>query len=272
MTYYYGRSAAEGTLHEVSGLLVYVAAVGSLICFDNLLRKLYRRRASLQDSYTEPRPTPRKTLRGAAPLLAALIIGGISINWLNVRPEPQIARRPLAEFPGVLGDWRQKGSEFQFDEQIEGILRTTDYTMREYTSPEGRVANIYVGYYASQRTGATYHSPQNCLPGAGWVLTDHQYQQIARSDGRIFTANRYLISNGVYTEILLYWYQGRGRVEASEYRDKMNTVWDSVTRQRSDGALVRVMTNVGGDEAAAERAAADLAARVSDELSPFVPE
>ena len=54
------------------------------------------------------------------------------------------------------------------------MLRATDYTMREYTSSDGRVANIYVGYYATQRTGATYHSPQNCLPGAGWVLSDPQ--------------------------------------------------------------------------------------------------
>ena len=71
---------------------------------------------------------------------------------------------------------------------------------------------------------------------------------------------------------MLYWYQGRGRIEPSEYRDKLNTVWDSVSRQRSDGAIVRVMTGVGSDEAGAERAAADLAARLAEKLTPFVPE
>src|SRR5687768_11763273 len=101
-------------------------------------------------------------------LLAVLIFGGVFINWLERRGEAEVSRKPLAEVPQKLGEWRQRGDEIRFSEQTESVLRTTDYTMREYTLPDGRIANLYVGYYASQRTGATYHSPQNCLPGAGW--------------------------------------------------------------------------------------------------------
>jgi EpsI family protein len=178
----------------------------------------------------------------------------------------------LTELPATLGEWRQKGSEFRFDAGVESVLRTTDYTMREYTGPDGRIANIYVGYYASQRTGATYHSPQNCLPGAGWIMKDPQYIDIATADGRTFRANRYTLENGIYNEVMIYWYQGRGRTEASEYSDKLNTVWDSVTRSRSDGAMVRVMTSVGNDEQAAIRAAADLSVSLATALPPYVPE
>ncbi len=144
--------------------------------------------------------------------------------------------------------------------------------MREYNLPDGRIGNIYVGYYSSQRTGATYHSPQNCLPGAGWVMSEPDTIEITTRGGRKFTANKYIIVNGIYREAMIYWYQGRGRIEASEYRDKVATIWDSVARRRTDGSMVRVMTSVGEDEPAAIAAAADLSARLEEELGPFIPE
>jgi exosortase D (VPLPA-CTERM-specific) len=271
MTYTYGKPAAEGTWHQMSGWLVYVVALALLIGVNFVLKKAFRGGRAFDVRFVGPVTGP-VSWRRAFPLIGAMILSGLFINWLSGRPESDIPRRPLAELPAALGDWRQKGGEFRFDESIESVLRTTDFTMREYTYPDGRIANIYVGYYASQRTGATYHSPQNCLPGAGWVLSDPQYVSIITADGRTFDANRYIIKNGVYTEIMLYWYQGRGRIEPSEYRDKINTVWDSVTRRRSDGAIVRVMTDAGADEAASGKAAADLAARLAEKLPPFVPE
>ena len=99
-----------------------------------------------------------------------------------------------------------------------------------------------------------------------------QFIEIKTPAGKIFTANKFIVENGVHTEVLIYWYQGRGRAEASEYADKINTVWDSVLRRRSDGAMVRVMTSVGIDEVMATAAAIDLAAETSDKLSDFVPE
>ncbi len=206
------------------------------------------------------------------PVIILLIAAGAAVNWFSVRDETTPPRGSLTELPATLGDWRQKGSEFRFDEAVESVLKTTDYTMREYTGPDGRVANIYVGYYASQRSGATYHSPQNCLPGAGWVMKDPQYIDITTPDGRTFKANRYTLENGIYNEVMIYWYQGRGRAEASEYTDKLNTIWDSVTRSRSDGAIVRVMTSVGHDEASAVQAATELSSALANALSPYVPD
>ncbi len=205
-------------------------------------------------------------------LLGVLFLGGILINWFEQRGEAEVSRKPLSEIPQKLGEWQQKGDEIRFDKQTESVLRTADYTMREYFSPEGRDANIYVGYYGSQRSGATYHSPQNCLPGAGWVMKEPGTIEIKTPGGKTFMANRYRIENGIYDEIMIYWYQGRGRTEASEYRDKIHTIWDSVWRSRSDGAMVRVMTSVGDDEAAATKAAIDLSAILADKLPAFIPE
>jgi EpsI family protein len=205
-------------------------------------------------------------------LLAVLFIGGIFINWFEQRGEAEVERKSLQEIPSKLGDWRQKGDEIRFDKQTETVLRTTDYIQRYYTLPDGRLANLYVGYYASQRTGATYHSPQNCLPGAGWVMKEPELIEIKTPAGKSFTANKFIIENGIYNEVMIYWYQGRGRAVASEYQDKIYTVLDSVLRRRSDGAMVRVMTSVGNSETDATRAAIDLAAQTADQLPEFVPD
>lgn len=271
LTYHYGKQATEGTWHDMSGWLVYIVALALLIGANMLLKKVFRARM-LNDSNLES-AIPR-TYRNAPvlPLIVAIVLGGIAVNWFANRSEAAVERKPLSDLSQKLGDWRQRGNEIKFSEQTESVLKTSDYTMREYTLADGRVANIYVGYYASQRSGATYHSPQNCLPGAGWVMKDPQNVDISMADGTTFSANRYIIQNGIYNEVMIYWYQGRGRVQASEYTDKINTIFDSVTRSRSDGAIVRVMTSVGNDEAAGLQAAADLSARLAEELTPFVPE
>ena len=201
-----------------------------------------------------------------------LLATAAAVNWASGRGEVQVGRQALSSFPETLGKWSQRGAEIRWDKGIEAVLGATDYTMREYTDPDGRLANVYIGYYASQRTGATYHSPQNCLPGAGWVLKEPQRVEITTKDGKTFLANQYLIENGIYREVMIYWYQGRGRIEASEYRDKLNTIYDSVTRRRTDAAMVRIMATIGDNEEAAVANTRDLAARTAENLAPYIPE
>lgn len=273
LTYYYGKQATESTWHEVSGWLVYLVALALLIGVNLLIRRFQRKDADFRSEISALSTQHSAfSTRAALPLIVALVLSGVVINWFASRGETMVPRQMLTGLPTTFGDWRQRGSDIKFEDGIISVLGTTDYTMREYVSADNRAANIYVGYYASQRTGATYHSPQNCLPGAGWVLNDPQYVDITTSGGRTFKANRYIIENGIYKEVMIYWYQGRGRTEASEYRDKLNTIWDSVTRRRTDGAMVRVMTDLGTDEAASLKAASDLASRLADSLPPYVPE
>ncbi len=276
LVYQYGRGAAEGTFHEISGWLVYLVALALLIGLNFVLGKFRKENSSRIPNSTfqmSDSGIDRRTIKKAFyALLATLLVGGAFVNWFEQRGEVSAARRPLSEMASELGVWRQRGAAIRFDAASEAVLRTTDYTMREYTAQDGRTANLYVGYYASQRTGATYHSPQNCLPGAGWVLREQELVEIKTADGKIFTANKFIVENGIYREVLIYWYQGRGRATASEYADKINTVRDSVMRSRSDGAMVRVMTSVGGDERQATEAAIDLSAQAAVNLSDFVPE
>jgi EpsI family protein len=205
-------------------------------------------------------------------LLALLVMGGAVVNLWERAGEAHVERHALSEFPSQLGTWRQRGADARFDAATEEVLRADDYLARDYATPDGRAANFYVGYYATQRNGATYHSPLNCLPGSGWTMRDPAVIHIApAAGGTPFEANRYIVESGDNRQLLIYWYQGRGRAVASEYWGKIYTVLDSVRRRRSDGAMVRVMVPFTNDEAKALRTAEDLAAEVAPRLPEFVP-
>jgi EpsI family protein len=207
-----------------------------------------------------------------AVFLVLLLVGGAFVNIWEHLGEVQVQRKDLKDFPRRIGAWEQTGVDQQFDSETMSILRASDYLLRDYRGDDGRVANFYVGYYVSQREGATYHSPLNCLPGSGWVMGDPAKITIRPSGREPFIANRYLIQNGGQKELLIYWYQGRGRSVASEYWGKIYTVLDSVRLRRSDGAMVRVMTPVSQSEPAALEAASDLAAKASTFLPEFIPD
>ena len=205
-------------------------------------------------------------------LLAFLVVGGALINLWERAGEAHVERRPLNEFPAQLGAWQQRGADTRFDAITEASLLADDYLSRDYALADGTTANFYVGYYASQRSGATYHSPLNCLPGAGWVMNEPGRVLIQpAAGGAPIEANRYIVEQGSHRQVLIYWYQGRGRSVASEYWGKIYTVLDSVRLRRSDGAMVRVMVPVGRSEAEALRLATDLAAQSALALPTFVP-
>jgi len=206
-------------------------------------------------------------------VLVALLIGGGIINAWERAGEASVSRRPLKDFPSQVGSWHQRGSDSRFDDETEKVLRADDYVSRNYESADGRVASFYVGYYASQRTGATYHSPLNCLPGAGWVMSDGGRIKITPANGRAaFEVNRYVVQNGNDRALMLYWYEGRGRAVASEYWGKIYTVIDSVRRRRSDGAMVRIMVPLGDSKEDAEKTAVEMASQAAPQLSAFVPD
>lgn len=203
-------------------------------------------------------------------LLVLLLIGGGIINLWERAGEAHVSRQELKNFPRQIGSWRQQGDDVRFDSETEKVLRADDYVARDFES-DGRSASLYIGYYATQRNGATYHSPLNCLPGSGWVMSDGGRVTITPANAPAFEANRYLIQNGNERALMVYWYQGRGHAVASEYWAKVDTVLDSVRRRRSDGALVRVMTPIGNSPAEAEKTAIELAAQAAKELPAFVP-
>ena len=204
-------------------------------------------------------------------LFVVLILAGSLVNTWTYLGEAHVDRRELEDFPVQAGDWKREGGDQHFDAQTLSVLRASDYLLRGYRRGNGLRANLYIGYYASQREGASYHSPLNCLPGAGWSMLEPATVTITLPDGKNFVANKYVIQNGDYRELMIYWYQGRGRTVASEYWGKIYTVMDSVRLRRSDAAMVRVTVPIAESETIALESAREFAALTAEVLPAFVP-
>jgi EpsI family protein len=165
--------------------------------------------------------------------------------------EPTNLPENLHALPYTIGDPAWTGTEHPLDSRVARSVAVTDYTNRVYSNDAGQRIQLYVGYYASQRTGDTVHSPKNCLPGSGWDPVRSGYASIPLSNGRAVVVNEYVIQRDADKELVFYWYQGRGRVIASEYDGKFWMVVDAISHNRTDGSLVRVITPIDGDEAKA---------------------
>jgi EpsI family protein len=180
------------------------------------------------------------------------------------------------EMPG----WRGV-QEPPFEPNILRILGVDDYLTRAYFTGPRTGVGLYIGYYKSQRQGDTMHSPLNCLPGAGWEPMRQSFTsvQVARGEGmppQDITINRLLVQKGLDRQLVLYWYQAHGRVVASEYWSKFYLIRDAVRLNRTDGAMVRVISPILGESAADEARAEDLARSfvqtVFPKLTQFLPE
>ena len=185
---------------------------------------------------------------------------------------PVLGRKTLEHFPHQVGVW--EGVDAAIDDRVQELLGATDLLNRVYTDPQTQTSiSMFVSFYASQRTGGTIHSPKNCLPGAGWSPAKSGIATInVPGYSEPIAVNHYIIEKGLSQQVVLYWYQSQGRIIASEYSAKICLVWDAITKNRTDGALVRIVTPVlGGDEEAALQKAKSFVQEIFPHLTEYIP-
>ncbi len=171
---------------------------------------------------------------------------------------------PLDSIPATLAG--RTGSTREIGEAEAKAAGMSSYLLRFFPAEVGPF-EVYVGYYDQQTQGKTIHSPKNCLPGSGWEALQQTTTVVATPRGPA-TVNRYLLQNKQQRALVFYWYQGRGRVAASEYQVKWELLRDAALRGRSEESLVRIV--VWLNDQTTEAAASDLATRVAVDLIPAV--
>jgi EpsI family protein len=186
--------------------------------------------------------------------------------------------RPLTEFPATIGP--RTACDFPLKQDVLDILGKGFFLNRVYM-PTGTVCgsaavptgtppiSLFIGYFPTQRTGQSIHSPQNCLPGAGWTFQSSGVTLLTDAYGKQYRVGDYLITDGNSTQEVLYWYQMHGRSIASDYKAKMYTLADSIRYRRTDAALVRVITEVGSSEDSV--AAHDRVVAFAQQIAPLLP-
>ncbi len=183
-------------------------------------------------------------VRGLWPVLlltaAAFFIHGHS------RSEVLPSHEALRGFPNQVGGW--SGIPVIIPQEDLSVLGPGHFLERQYSDPGDPVIDLFIAYFPKQTTGDTIHSPKHCLPGSGWTPFYSKIIHVPWGRGKTLNANFYALELGSDREVVIYWFQAHGRTVASEYWAKFYLVADSLRMNRTDGALVRVITPLGGGE------------------------
>jgi exosortase D (VPLPA-CTERM-specific) len=283
----FGIAQAEGFLHQFEGWVLFMTCFAILMLECRLLLTLSGDRRPLWQAIRfEPKmgggmpnsvgggaeaqpaesmryrtpPGPRHANLPAAAAALILMLAVFPAHALPQRAEVRPSRVDFSLFPSRVGSW--SGVRSRLEDVYLDQLRLDDYLLSDFT-PQGALAatqtmnapvNLYVAYYASQRTGEAAHSPSSCLPGSGWRIEqfgEHVVPGVRLSEGAL-RVNRAIVRQGTDRMLVYYWFQERGRDLTNEYVVKWYLLTDALLRDRTDGALVRFVTPLReGEEPAA---------------------
>jgi EpsI family protein len=201
-------------------------------------------------------------------MVALFVIASVGLHRMS-HGEVIPSRRQFNTFPLRFELW--SGSNLPIQSEILKEAGVDDYLSRVYVSSQQEAVTVYVGYYKSQRTGQSIHSPKNCLPGSGWQPIKAARTEIDFQTGRPVSVNLYIVEKGLQRELVLYWYQSHGRVIASDYWAKFYMVIDAIRMHRTDAALVRIATPIEGNESSSLQRAQIFAKDLMANLNQYLP-
>jgi len=237
---------AEGFYHALGGVLIFAVALIMLFAVHRVISLIWksgpaapRNVAHLEEQragYIRMKSSPLLFGIVAVPMLATAI-GLLAHSSTEIIPQHD----PLSSLPSQIEGWA--GTDYTISPEELEILGHPEYVLREYQdSSQRQPINFYIAFFPSQKANDTIHSPEHCLPGAGWVPTSREVIQLAQPDGSSFPVNRYVVAQSGDRQLVVYWFQAHGRAVASAWQAKYYLISDSIHMNRSDGALVRLMT------------------------------
>ena len=210
---------------------------------------------------------------GTRRFLLAVGLLAASAGLLSSRHQIEVIPKhlPVSSFPIQLGEWR--GQDQEISNEIRSVLGPGDFLSRLYQQPGQPPLGLFLAYFPSQQSGDTIHSPKNCLPASGWMPVESSRMVLPLPGGTSIRANRYIIDNGIERQFVLYWHQAHGRSVASEYWARFYLVTDAIRMNRTDGALIRIITPIepGEGSKSAEQRAVTFAQHIFPSLGEYVP-
>jgi exosortase D (VPLPA-CTERM-specific) len=271
----WGAKAADSVLHAFEGWVIFIACAAILLAEIFVLARLSGR--GFFQTFHAPVPqklalqkSTRSTPFALASALIVVCAGGLAVHSIAHRAEFVPQRTRFAAFPDTIGRWQ--GRPGLLDAATEKALGVDDYLLSDYSAANGKPVNFYVAYYSSQRNGYAPHSPVVCIPGGGWTIT-HLEPMTYRGPGGVFPLNRLIIHRGGAEQVVYYWFEERGRTVANEYWAKWYLLVDAITKNRTDGALIRVTTEVfpGETEQDADQRLRSFMNAALPKLDPYLP-
>lgn len=276
---YVGPGTAEGFIHDFEGWMVFVASLVLLLPLVAVLLRVGPQKSNLKTAFVVDLSLPapgnlawspaarRNLLIGAVALVLALA----ATSMLQQRGKTIPSRMSFSVFPKLVGSWL--GTQGALDEQSLNMLRLTDYVWGTYQSAaHSQSVDLLSTWYAVQTDGATPHSPNICLPGAGWEIVSLERTSVTLSNGAEVPLNRAVMERQGERMLAYYWFQQRGRLFANEFAMKWFIIQDSVTMNRADGGMVRLTTMLDGPDATGDARLQAFMAEIWPILPRFLPD
>lgn len=170
-------------------------------------------------------------------LVTVLLLLGTFAAWRATAHSPEPLAAPLETIDRQIKGW-ETVAELPLQKEVLQVLAPTSYLSREYQR-NGRKLGLLIVYYDNQHAGDSLHSPRNCLPGSGWDIWSYDTADVP-VEGRAVAINKYGVQNGSFRMQVLYWYQSRRHIFASEYLGKVLLMRDSLVDRTTSGSLVRI--------------------------------
>ncbi len=191
----------------------------------------------------------------------------------SVTPE----RDSFALFPMATEGW--SGRRQLLEPEVEASSAPTTISAAFYSPGARRRGSISSSayYHKPDRSGARSTRPRSaCRPAAGRCSASSPPTidlPGTRSSGPV-RLNRAVIQKGLERQLVYYWFEGRGRHMTNDFAAKFYALSDSLTRGRTDGGLVRLITPIGTEEAedAADARLQQFLQAHIDALPRFIPE
>jgi exosortase D (VPLPA-CTERM-specific) len=276
LVHHWGPQRADGFLHLFEGWVIFIACAALLAAeiylFARLSGKTFFAVFHAPRLMEKPQSPPRST--GILPISACfllLLASGLAVSLISHRSEIVPERIRFAEFPRQLGAWQ--GHTDTLDVDTERALGFDDYIASNYSGADRKPVNLYVAYYTSQRQGESPHSPVVCIPGGGWQIADFQRTSTDTVTASRLPFNRVIIGRDRVKQVVYYWFDERGRKIANEWWSKWYLLADAIFKNRTDGALVRLTTQVfpGETESDGDRRLHAFMREVVPALTAYLP-
>jgi EpsI family protein len=170
-------------------------------------------------------------------LTSSLLIATLAAAKFTERQNAAPLAAPLATISSQLAGWSALSDE-KLPDRVEGTLAASSYLTRTYRHGKDDLG-LFIAFYEQQRAGESMHSPKHCLPGGGWEIWDYGSAQVPVGK-ELVKINKYFIQHSGQRLVMLYWYQSRQRIIASEYLGKFFLVKDALLEGKTDGSIVRI--------------------------------
>ncbi|WP_227271808.1 VPLPA-CTERM-specific exosortase XrtD [Roseobacter weihaiensis] len=281
----YGVEWLDGFTHFFEGWVIFISCILILFLLAWIMLKLQREKMSLTEALdleTDGLGTQAMRLRLVQPSRALVFSGvfmiaaALSLQAMPERGMTKIERDSFVLFPRQLEDWSQVGRATKLSPGIENVLGADDYHQVNFAVSEGTpLVGLFMAWYDDQSQGGV-HSPEICLPGAGWEIAWLERTDISQTMGTDtpFEINRAIIQKGEARMMVYYWFQQKSRKIAWDFEAKWWLMVDGIRTGRTDGALVRLTTIIAPDEeeAQAEARLKSMLDALQEPLPRFIPE